>query len=126
MHVQEDNETGQTRQDRKVRKEQDYRREPKTLYTVKTILGKGKDNLTLQQQGRDVFSSRDGTFSVAETGRFQLQRQDVCSSRDRTFAVAGTGLCSSRDRTFAVAGKGRPGSNKYDGMALAERQSRKD
>ncbi len=45
--------------------------ESRNTSTVKTILGKGKDNFTLQQQGRDVISSRDKTFAVAGTGSLQ-------------------------------------------------------
>ncbi len=44
----EDNGTGKTRQDRKVRNEQEEERAESTS-TVKTILGIGKKNLTLKQ-----------------------------------------------------------------------------
>jgi hypothetical protein len=64
----EDNGTRKTMQDRKVRNEQDQERAENTS-TVKTTLGKGKDNLTLQQEGQDVCSSGDRKFAVAGTGQ---------------------------------------------------------
>jgi hypothetical protein len=71
LHVQgrqwdRKNKTGQESQERTRLQER-----AENNSTVKTTLGKGKDNLTLQQQGQDVCSSRDRKFAVAETGRLQ-------------------------------------------------------